>query len=79
MISESRSLCFLLLIMEELKKRIAELEEELKVERSKNATLQQNVRQKISEMSSEVVDSNPYRYSTRSVASPVKCKSKFLS
>jgi hypothetical protein len=47
--------------MEELKKRIAELEEELKVEKSKNATLQQNVRQKISEMSSEVVDSNPYR------------------
>ncbi len=60
-ISESRSLYFLLQIMEELKKRIAELEEELKVEKSKNATLQQNVRQKISEMSSEVVDSNPYR------------------
>lgn len=46
--------------MEDLKNRIAQLEEELKLEKSKNETLS-SVRPKISQMSSEVVDSNPYR------------------
>nr|CAG4651029.1 EOG090X07G2 [Simocephalus serrulatus] len=45
--------------MEDLKNRIAQLEEELKLEKSKNETLS-SVRPKISQMSSEVVDSNPY-------------------
>lgn len=43
--------------MEELQKRIAELEEELHKEKSKNAVV---ARDKIEHMSSEVVDSNPY-------------------
>lgn len=46
--------------MEELKKRITELEEELRKEKSKNEMAA--ARPKISQMSSEVVDSNPYRY-----------------
>lgn len=46
--------------MEDLKKRIAELEEEVRKEKSKNELAA--VRPKISQMSSEVVDSNPYRY-----------------
>ena len=41
-----------------LKERIAVLEDELLREKSKNGSV---VRQKISQMSSEVVDSNPYR------------------
>nr|CAG4638492.1 EOG090X07G2 [Cyclestheria hislopi] len=45
--------------MEELKRRIEELEHELEVEKLKNSALS-NTRQKINEMSSEVVDSNPY-------------------
>lgn len=46
--------------MEDLKKRILQLEEELRLERSKNET-SSSVRPKINQMSSEVVDSNPYR------------------
>lgn len=46
--------------MEDLKKRIVELEEELKAEKSKHE--QAAARPRISQMSSEVVDSNPYRY-----------------
>ena len=46
--------------MEELKKRIAELENELRLEKSKNESSSVH-REKINEMSSEVVDSNPYR------------------
>lgn len=46
--------------MEDLKRRIAELEEELKKEKTKNES-SGAVRQKITQMSSEVVDSNPYR------------------
>ena len=48
--------------MEDLKKRIAELENELKLEKSKNESSSVQ-REKIKEMSSEVVDSNPYRFS----------------
>ena len=44
--------------MEECKRRIAELEEML--ERATNGSAQ-NARTKIGQMSSEVVDSNPYR------------------
>lgn len=47
--------------MEDLKKRIAELENELKAEKAKNEA-SMVARPKISQMSSEVVDSNPYRY-----------------
>lgn len=47
--------------MEDLKKRIEQLEEELKAEKLKNET-SSVARPKISQMSSEVVDSNPYRY-----------------
>jgi len=47
--------------MEDLKKRIAELENELKLEKSKNESSSVQ-REKIKEMSSEVVDSNPYRF-----------------
>ncbi|XP_069673993.1 ubiquitin-like modifier-activating enzyme 5 [Periplaneta americana] len=43
----------------ELQLRIKELEEELKTERQKNGSVQP-VRKKIDQMSSEVVDSNPY-------------------
>ncbi|XP_067687859.1 ubiquitin-like modifier-activating enzyme 5 [Haliotis asinina] len=43
--------------LDDLKLRIAELEDELERERRKNQTA---VRRKISQMSSEVVDSNPY-------------------
>ena len=46
--------------MEDLKKRILELENELKIEKSKNEA-SVAVRPKIAQMSSEVVDSNPYR------------------
>ncbi len=46
--------------MEDLKKRIAELEKELQLEKSKNES-SSIARPKISQMSSEVVDSNPYR------------------
>ena len=46
--------------MKELKKRIAELENELRLEKSKNESSSVH-REKIKEMSSEVVDSNPYR------------------
>lgn len=42
--------------VEELQKKVSELEEQLKVARQ-----QQCVRKKIENMSSEVVDSNPYR------------------
>lgn len=45
---------------EDLQKRIEELENELKELR--HETGQNQIRQKIPEMSSEVVDSNPYRY-----------------
>ncbi|XP_032793274.1 ubiquitin-like modifier-activating enzyme 5 [Daphnia magna] len=45
--------------MEDLKKRIEQLEEELKAEKLKNET-SSVARPKISQMSSEVVDSNPY-------------------
>nr|CAG4647955.1 EOG090X07G2 [Moina brachiata] len=44
--------------MEDLKKRIVELEEELKAEKSKHELAA--ARPRISQMSSEVVDSNPY-------------------
>jgi len=44
--------------VESLQKRIKQLENELDSERQKN---KQVVRQKIDQMSSEVVDSNPYR------------------
>ena len=47
--------------MEDLKKRIAELENELKLEKSKNES-SSVMRPKIEQMSSEVVDSNPYRF-----------------
>lgn len=43
----------------ELKARIAQLEKQLADEQNKYV---QSGRQKITEMSSEVVDSNPYRY-----------------
>lgn len=43
-----------------LKKRMKQLTEELEAEKRKNAALQVG-RQKIGKMSSEVVDSNPYR------------------
>nr|CAD7444019.1 unnamed protein product [Timema bartmani] len=43
-----------------LQQRIKELEEQLKQERIKHEGVQQPVRDKISQMSSEVVDSNPY-------------------
>lgn len=43
--------------MEELQKRIAELEEELQKERCRNAI---TAREKIEHMSGEVIDSNPY-------------------
>lgn len=46
--------------MEDLKERIAQLEEELRLEKSKNE-LSSVARPKIGQMSSEVVDSNPYR------------------
>ncbi|XP_064598161.1 ubiquitin-like modifier-activating enzyme 5 [Liolophura sinensis] len=47
--------------VEKLKKRVKALEEELKREKQKNAEAgSTTVRQKITEMSSEVVDSNPY-------------------
>lgn len=42
--------------IEDLQKKIKELEQELKEERSKGGA----IRTKISQMSSEVVDSNPY-------------------
>ena len=45
--------------IEDLQQRIKVLEEELDKERQKNRPV---VREKISQMSSEVVDSNPYRY-----------------
>ncbi|CAG2058904.1 unnamed protein product [Timema podura] len=44
----------------QLQQRIKELEEQLKQERIKHEGVQQPVRDKISQMSSEVVDSNPY-------------------
>ena len=44
--------------VEDLKKRINELEKELEAEKQLNKS---GGRQKISQMSSEVVDSNPYR------------------
>lgn len=51
--------------VKKLKERVKELEEELKREKRKNAEAGTiTVRHKISEMSSEVVDSNPYRYLT---------------
>jgi len=46
--------------VESLQKRICELEEQLVKERSKNDEALSG-RQKIAQMSSEVVDSNPYR------------------
>jgi ubiquitin-like modifier-activating enzyme 5 len=46
--------------MDELKNRILELEKQLENEKKINKSV--NYRQKIDEMSSEVVDSNPYRY-----------------
>lgn len=46
--------------MEDLKTRIAQLEEELRIEKAKNE-VSSVTRPKISQMSSEVVDSNPYR------------------
>lgn len=46
--------------MEDLQKRIAQLEEELKLEKLKNE-VPSVARPKIGQMSSEVVDSNPYR------------------
>ena len=45
--------------VEELKKRIEELENELAKEKQNNSNAMH--RPKIAEMSSEVVDSNPYR------------------
>ena len=47
--------------LESLQNRIKELEEELANEKTKNVCK----REKIEEMSSEVVDSNPYRYCTK--------------
>jgi len=48
--------------MDQLRDRIKQLEEQLENEKQKNAANNQtNYRQKIDEMSSEVVDSNPYR------------------
>ncbi|KAF2348419.1 THIF-type NAD/FAD binding fold [Trinorchestia longiramus] len=44
--------------LELLRQKIVELQNELQKEREKNATFKQ--REKIAEMSSEVVDSNPY-------------------
>lgn len=44
--------------VENLQKRIAQLEQELLQERNKNA----GKREKIDKMSAEVVDSNPYRF-----------------
>lgn len=44
--------------VEDLKTRITELEAELKLERSKNVSK----REKIDKMSTEVIDSNPYRF-----------------
>lgn len=43
--------------IEDLQKKIQELEHELKEERNKRGS----IRTKITQMSSEVVDSNPYR------------------
>ena len=43
--------------IEDLQKRIKELEQQLNEEQSKGGA----IRTKISQMSSEVVDSNPYR------------------
>lgn len=45
-----------------LLKRIAELEAELTLLKSTDGQQQSGARTKIAEMSSEVVDSNPYRY-----------------
>ncbi|KAK7790283.1 hypothetical protein R5R35_003863 [Gryllus longicercus] len=45
--------------MKEMESRIRELEEQLRAERQKNDQ-QRPIREKISQMSSEVVDSNPY-------------------
>lgn len=45
--------------MEELQKRVRELEAELQAIKKQNKS---GGREKISQMSSEVVDSNPYRY-----------------
>ena len=44
--------------MEELKNQIKDLEQQLQAEKQKNKAI---VRTKITQMSSEVVDSNPYR------------------
>jgi len=44
--------------MEELKNQIKDLEQQLEAEKQKNKAI---VRTKITQMSSEVVDSNPYR------------------
>ena len=50
--------------VEELQARVAALEKELEETRAKSTASVQ--RQKIEQMSSEVVDSNPYRYFSHS-------------
>jgi hypothetical protein len=45
----------------ELELRVKELEKQLELEKQKHEPVQP-VREKIVQMSSEVVDSNPYRY-----------------
>ena len=47
--------------IEQLKLRIKQLENQLENERQKREPVQ-HAREKIAQMSSEVVDSNPYRY-----------------
>jgi hypothetical protein len=47
--------------MKELVLKVKELEKQLELERQKHESVQ-SVREKIVQMSSEVVDSNPYRY-----------------
>jgi hypothetical protein len=47
--------------MKELVLKVKELEKQLELERQKHESVQP-VREKIVQMSSEVVDSNPYRY-----------------
>ena len=47
-------------MLNKLNQKIEALQEELAAEKAKNASLK-NSRVKISQMSSEVVDSNPYR------------------
>ena len=58
--------------VEELKLRVRELENELIRCRQKCSGAEQPLREKITTMSAEVVDSNPYRYPTSGLTPPLQ-------